>query len=161
MDYIIIFVAQYLIFILPLLIGVILFRLPKSQRLPFTITAGTGTILSFVGIFVASHLFYDPRPFITSHVIPLFSHPADNGFPSDHTTIAATLAFIGYVFSKKLGLIMIPIALAVGIARVLAHVHSWIDIVGGIGIAFLATLAAIYIGRYIASILPHTKARAS
>jgi membrane-associated phospholipid phosphatase len=59
------------------------------------------------------------------------------------------LAFIGYAYSKKIGLVMTLIALAVGVARVLAHVHSWIDIFGGVIIAAVSAILAIYISYYI------------
>ncbi len=154
MNHLIAFVAQYAVFLLPILIGVIFLRIPRDKRLSFLITLAIGGVLGLIGIFLASHMFYDPRPFMSSHVVPLFSHAADNGFPSDHMTLGATLAFIGYAYSKKIGMVMIPIALAVGAARVLAHVHSWIDIFGGIGVAFVATLLAVQLSRYVINKLP-------
>jgi undecaprenyl-diphosphatase len=150
MNQLVVFVAQYVVFLLPLLLLVVFMRLSKDDRWSLLIALTVGGVLSLVGIFVASHLFYDPRPFVSGAVVPLFQHSADNGFPSDHTTIGATLAFIGYIYSKKVGLVMISLAVAVGVARVLAHVHSWIDILGGILVALLATMLAVYASRYIA-----------
>jgi undecaprenyl-diphosphatase len=149
MNQLTVFVAQYVIFSLPLLIGIIFLRLSNAKRASFFITIAAGGALSLIGIFIASHLFYDPRPFMSGNVVALFPHAADNGFPSDHMTFGATLAFIGYVYSKKIGLVMIPLAVAVGAARVLAHVHSWIDIFGGIFVALISTILAVYIGRYV------------
>ncbi len=149
MNHLIVFVAQYAVFLLPLLILVILRGLPEAKRLSFFVTLAIGSVLSLAGILIASHLFYDPRPFVSGHAIPLFSHAADNGFPSDHMTLGATLAFIGYAYSRKIGLIMILVALLVGVARVAAHVHSWVDIVGGTIIGLLAAVVAFYSSRYI------------
>jgi undecaprenyl-diphosphatase len=156
MNSLIVFVAQYLVFILPLLIVVIFLQLAKENRLGYIITLAIGSAISLIGIFTASHLFYDPRPFVSSGIVPHFPHAADNGFPSDHMTLGATLAFIGYAYSKRIGFVMIPIALAVGAARVLTHVHSWIDIFGGIIIALVATLLAIQISRYITHKYPRS-----
>jgi undecaprenyl-diphosphatase len=149
MNQLIVFVAQYMVLLLPLLIIVIFLRLPKDKRMPFIIKLAASGALSLIGIVIASHLVYDPRPFVSENIIPLFPHAPDNGFPSDHMTLSATLAFISYVCSKKIGLVMILIAAAIGTARVLAHVHSWADIFGGIIVALLSTLLAIYITRYI------------
>jgi undecaprenyl-diphosphatase len=148
-NQLIVIVAQYIIFLLPLLIGIILLKLPSDRQSSLLITLAAGGILSLVGITIASHFFYDPRPFVSGDITPLFLHAADNGFPSDHTTLAALLAFIGYAYSKKIGLVMTFIALAIGVARVLAHVHSWIDIFGGVIIAAISAILAINITYYI------------
>jgi undecaprenyl-diphosphatase len=153
-NQLIVVVAQYIIFLLPLLIGIILLQLPNDRQLSLLITLATGGILSLVGIAIASHFFYDPRPFVSGDITPLFLHAADNGFPSDHTTIAAVLAFIGYAYSKKIGIVMTLIVLAVGVARVLAHVHSWIDIFGGIIIAAVSAILAVSFSDYITHKLP-------
>ncbi len=149
MNQLIVFVAQYVIFFLPVLLIIIFLRLSKDIRPSFLITLVIGGVLSLIGILIASHLFYSPRPFMISGVAPLFSHAADNGFPSDHMTLSAALAFIGYAYSRKIGLIMTALALAIGVARVLAHVHSWVDIFGGIIVALLSVILAFYISHYI------------
>jgi undecaprenyl-diphosphatase len=148
-NQLIIFVAQYAVALLPLLLVTIFVRLPKDKRLSLTVTLALGGALSLIGILIASHLFYDPRPFMSGNVAALFPHAAGNGFPSDHMTLGATLAFIGYAYSKKIGFVMIALAVAIGAARVLAHVHSWIDIFGGIVIALLSVLLAVYVSRCV------------
>ena len=47
-------------------------------------------VIMVVLIKVAAAIYTDPRPFVVDPSIePLFAHPADNGFPSDHTALAA------------------------------------------------------------------------
>jgi membrane-associated phospholipid phosphatase len=44
---------------------------------------------------------------------------------------------------------MLPIAVAIGAARVFAHVHSWIDIIGGIAVGLIASGIAVTVTVYI------------
>ncbi len=103
------------------------------------------------------NLIFEPRPFITHHVILLISHAADDSFPSDHT--AWSFAVVGMLLFALLprlsaawrlrtnqengaGLqalrfplilmgIAIVIACSIGIARVFVGVHYPGDILGG------------------------------
>ena len=93
-------------------------------------------------------VYYDPRPFVAAHVAPLFPHAADNGFPSDHTAVTMFVAFSVLVVSRPWGLALAALSLLAGVARVLAHVHSPIDIAGAVAIAALAALAGWLFGRW-------------
>ncbi len=121
--------------------------LKGSVRRRYTIALIAGAFISFLLAKLASHLYFDPRPFTKPGVTAFFYHSNDNGFPSDHTTYGALLSFVVYRYSKRIGLIMIPIAIAIGAARVFAQVHSWIDIIAAVGIAFIAAATAEFIVR--------------
>jgi membrane-associated phospholipid phosphatase len=72
---------------------------------------------------------------------PLFAHSGDpNGFPSDHTLLASFLAFGVYRYSKKAGYALMVVAVLIGWARVAAHVHHAVDIIGSIAVTALAYL---------------------
>ena len=143
MNDLIIFCAKYLI-IVPVLVWIFVFwRLKLSKRLlALTVLAG---FLALVASRVASHLFYDPRPFVNHSVKPLISHSADNGFPSDHTLLAATLSSVIYFFDRKLAAISFAATLLVSLGRIGAHVHSPIDIIGSLVIAVAAAWLAQYL----------------
>ena len=83
-------------------------------------------------------MYYDPRPFVTGHIAPLFPHPAANGFPSDHTLLAMVLAMCVLFYSRKWGVALVALAAAIGAARVAAHVHHWVDILGAMALAVIA-----------------------
>ena len=153
-NQLIIFVGQDLFFLLPVLVAIIFFQLPSRKRTPYVASLALGGILALVLAKLASHMFFDPRPFMSGQVTALFPHSPGNGFPSDHTTYGITLALVSFAYSRKWGWVMILIAIAVGAARVLAHVHSWIDILGGIGVGLIATSAAIIIIRVIENKMP-------
>lgn len=148
-NFIIVFVAQYLFFVLPILAAIIFFLLSGAERKKYFASLALGGILAFVIAKICSHFFFDPRPFVSGHVVPLFSHTPDNGFPSDHTTFGTTFAFVSFFYARKWGLVMIPIAVAIGAARVFAHVHSWIDIIGGIAVGLAASVIAVSLTLYV------------
>ncbi len=144
-NQLIIFVAEYAIFLLPIFAMAIFFSLSKVGRRQYFLSLALGGVCAFFLAKLAGQLIVDPRPFVGGHVVPLFPHAPDNGFPSDHTTFGTTLAFISFFYSRKWGLVMIPIAVLIGAARVLAHVHHWSDIIGGIAVGLIAATIAVYI----------------
>ena len=91
---------------------------------------------------LGSYLFNNPRPFISDEVTPLFSSGLDNGFPSDHTLLAALLSFAALVYSRRLGVALLILAFIIGWARVAGGVHHGIDVLGSFAIAGVAVLAA-------------------
>jgi undecaprenyl-diphosphatase len=103
-------------------------------------------LLVSVGVKVAGRLWTDPRPFVVDHIVPLISHPADNGFPSDHTALATAVAAVVLLWHRRAGAALLVLAVLIGTARVGAHVHHWPDIIAGFAIgvvcAALGGLAA-------------------
>jgi undecaprenyl-diphosphatase len=95
---------------------------------------------------LAGHLYFDPRPFVSGHFMPLISHARDNGFPSDHALLCFSLASLVFVFDRKWGLLLGAIAVLVSAARVYAGVHSPIDIVGSFLISVVA-VSIVYLAR--------------
>jgi undecaprenyl-diphosphatase len=93
---------------------------------------------------LVSRFYFDPRPFVQGNFTPLLPHAADNGFPSDHTLLAAAIAFATFHFNKKLGLFLLLLAILVGVARILAGVHHVADIAGSIIITGLVYFLAVY-----------------
>ena len=143
MNQLIILIAEYAIFLLPVFAVVLFFSLPRTSCRQYLLSLVLGSVCAFILVKIAGQLIIDPRPFVSGHVVPLFPHIPYNGFPSDHTTFGTTLAFIGFFYSRKWGLVMIPIAILIGAARVFAHVHHWSDIIGGTIVGLIAATAAI------------------
>ncbi len=138
MSNVIIFVANYL-YLLPvaLFIG---YAFVTKRRKEFMLLSFLVLPTSYLLGVLAGHLFYDPRPFVVSHVPPLFPHAPDNGFPSDHALLTGTLAALLTAFSVPLGLLMWFLAFLIGAARVIAGVHHALDIAGSFAIAGASTL---------------------
>lgn len=135
-------VAQYAVLLsIVIAVGVWL-RLPRQQKWEFGFTGVIGGAIAVALLKLGGALYHDPRPFVTEHITPLFPHPADNGFPSDHTLLAMFLAMCVLFYSRKWGIVLIALAAAIGGARVAAHVHHWIDIFAAMLFAVVAALAA-------------------
>ena len=143
MNQLIILIAEYAIFLLPVFAVVLFFSLPRTSRGQYLLSLVLSGVCAFILVKIAGQLIVDPRPFVSDHVVPLFPHISDNGFPSDHTTFGTTLAFISFFYSRKWGLVMILIAILIGTTRVFAHVHHWSDIIGGTIVGLIAATAAI------------------
>jgi membrane-associated phospholipid phosphatase len=93
---------------------------------------------------LSAHLIFDPRPFVILNITPLFAHSTDNGFPSDHSVVAAFVAALLWFIDAPAATIATLAAVVIGIARVYALVHWPIDVIGGwfIG-AIPATIAML------------------
>jgi undecaprenyl-diphosphatase len=81
---------------------------------------------------------------VSEHVKPLISHAANNGFPSDHALFTMTITAITYYFSKKTAAVMLVLTIIIGVARVLALVHSPLDIGAGWVIGVIGAVAGYY-----------------
>ena len=148
MNSIIVFCAQYLFLLVILIIGVAWLKHPKADRWRFFASVIVAGAIAFVLSRIAGKLYYDPRPFVVEHVKPLFPHIADNGFPSDHALLTGTLTAITYFFNKKAATLMLVPTVIIGAARVLAKVHSPLDIGGGWVFGIIGSVAAYYLVKW-------------
>lgn len=153
MNRIIVFSAQYLLVFVVLLLAIAWLKTAKQIKIKFLVATILSGIIALVISRIASKLYFDPRPFVTQHVKPLFPHAADNGFPSDHALLTGTLTAITYFYSKKFAVWMTILTFLVGLARVLAKVHSPLDIAAGwvfgiIGAVTSYYLVEWYFGKY-------------
>ena len=147
MNSIIVFVAEYFLYLSVIVTGLFWLRCRKSTKIELLIRFVLGGVIALALAKVGAYLYYDPRPFVTEHVRPLFPHAADNGFPSDHMLLTSFLGFTILAYSKRTGMLLLVIALAVGAARVAAHVHSPIDIVGSTIFAAVGAFIAARVSR--------------
>jgi undecaprenyl-diphosphatase len=142
---IIVFVAQYFLYLSALIAVCYWFTCPTTTKIELVVRWAIGGALALAMAKIASQLYYDPRPFVSDHIKPLFAHPADNGFPSDHALLISLLGFTVMSYSRRVGAVLLAIAVAVGSARIAAHVHHPVDILGSFLISAVATMAAIWI----------------
>lgn len=149
MNELIILTAKYLFLANILIWGIYLLRLPRKQWLSFGIFSVAAAAVALALGKIGNTFINDPRPFVTDNVTPLLAHAADNGFPSDHTLITALFAAVVFSRNKKLGSVMLLIALAVGASRVAAHVHHLLDIAGSFVIAVVAVVIVWFVERQL------------
>jgi len=127
------------------LLGVfaLIFKVPKGQRIKIysrVLMAGLTAYLfaKLVG------LIYQPsgRPFELLGTTAGASYLSNAGFPSDHVLFVAaiTLAVWFETKSRKIAIILSVLTIIIGAGRIIALVHTPIDVIGGLVFAGLGAL---------------------
>ena len=155
MDAIIVAVSRHLLYVILAAAAIVWLYLPRPRKAGIAAQAIVAVVIMFVLIKGAAAIYTDPQPFVVDTSIkPLFAHPADNGFPSDHSALAATVALVVMMYRRWLGVGLLVASLVLGTARVAAHVHHVPDIAAGVLIAVLAVGAASVVWRWVRPQLP-------
>lgn len=143
-----IFGAEYLIYLLILLLFILGFKgkIKEKKALLLAIIAMPIAILLIKLIHI---VIYTPRPFINFDIAPLVEHQADASFPSRHASIAAILSLPYLYFKSKWAPVFLLFMLWVGISRVYVGVHYPADIVGGFAVGIISLLAALQIKKLL------------
>ncbi|MEO6513645.1 MAG: phosphatase PAP2 family protein [Candidatus Saccharimonadales bacterium] len=147
MNTIAVIIASYFIAIPLSVVLYELFTMNKNERLKLAALLVVGGIISLILAKVGSMLISDPRPFIAGHFDPLIVSSTDNGFPSDHTLLAAFIGFVMLSRSRRTGILLLVVALAIGLARMYAGVHHSWDVLGSFvitGISYLLVRKALH-----------------
>jgi len=139
MNMLVVFMADKLAYLSVAIFIIWLWRLAQEKRAKILSFALYLLPLVYMLGLTARTLYYNPRPFVTGGFRPLIDHVADNGFPSDHVLLLASLASLVFCFDKKFSIPLWIIALAVGFSRLYAGIHHFVDIMGSLGIALIAT----------------------
>ena len=154
LDKIWIFLAQYLIYGVPVLLIVLWFWSVPAKKAAFkSVLAAVVAWLGFARI--VAIIVNRPRP--TQELLgakELIFHRPDTSFPSDHATMLFALAISLRLYGfKKLGNILLIVATLVSISRVFVGVHFPFDVIAG---ALLGSLVAVlfwsireYIDKYL------------
>jgi undecaprenyl-diphosphatase len=133
-------VGEDFVYISVAIVGVYWLRAKMSVKKSLGWQLVAGGVLALVLSVVAAHFYYDTRPFVTHHLTPIIPHAADNGFPSDHALFTSFLAFTMALYSRRTAIVLLVIALLASWARVAAHIHNPIDIVGSFAIAAISVV---------------------
>lgn len=135
-------IADYLVVPIVLLGAWAILSSPKNvrwQRIWQALIAGG---VALVLAWVASLLYQDKRPFLAAGVSAKASYLINTSFPSLHVLLVFTATFVVWGATKRpvISLIMLLLSIMVAIGRIVALVHSPVDVLGGIGCALLAYL---------------------
>jgi membrane-associated phospholipid phosphatase len=149
---VIVLVAQYLLFGMALLAGLMWLTLDRPEKVRLAAEAVIGLVVLGAGIWILGSLHVDPRPFVQDpSTVALFPHPADNGFPSDHAAAGGLLTALVLCHRRALGAVVGIGAVLVAVARVAAHVHHVQDVAAGLLLGLAAGVVAILVTRSAAS----------
>lgn len=140
MNFIAIFSAQYLIFII-IILGIAYFlHRPIHEKREIVIFSLITLPIIFIISRICTGMYFNARPFVDNQFLALIPHKANNGFPSDHTLLSSAVAMVIWNFNKKIGWFLLALALLVGLARVYVGVHHYIDIFASIAISFITII---------------------
>ena len=139
--------ATYALYAVALVAVVSWLRSPRREKAPYAVAGVVAAALVGVAVKVAGAVWTDPRPFVVDHSTPLIAHGVDNGFPSDHTALAAAVAVVVLVWHRRTGAVLLVLAALLGTSRVLAGVHHVPDILGGYGVGLAAAVIAVLVAR--------------
>lgn len=114
-----------------------------------TASAALAALVGLLANMVLGHLWYNPRPFVAHPVqtVLLVKHAPDNGFPSEHATVAFAIAFAVLAFSRPLGLLLVLSATAVAVDRIFVGVHYPADVVVSLLVGLGSALLVTTVGR--------------
>jgi membrane-associated phospholipid phosphatase len=93
---------------------------------------------------LASLFYQGERPFVQQGVAPGAAYLNNPGFPSDHALLAFVVVYIVWGSTKNIPLTiaLLVCAVLISLGRIMALVHTPVDVIGGFG---CATIAAIVI----------------
>lgn len=131
------FIAKDLLYVLIIIFGLCWLRGNYVIKTYIT-KAFIFTAVTLCISLIFSNLIYFPRPFTLGLGHQILAHDPNGSFPSDHMLIFSSIA-LSYIFSpfKKLGILLILIALLEGWSRVFVGVHFPVDILGGFTLALV------------------------
>ncbi len=137
------FIAKYLILFLFIPIGLT----AVTGNFQFSLKSAIALCITWFVTVILKELTNQPRPYIRHGKKSLLDDPpTDKSFPSGHTAASMTAAVSVFFYNPILGIVFIIIAAIVGISRILAHVHTWYDVlIGGL----LGAAIAIFIHQYL------------
>ena len=150
-------VGEYFFVISVVLVALYWLRCSRPTKVTLAATLVVGGAVGGVLMLIGGKVFYDTRPFVRDHITPIIPHAADNGFPSDHALLTFFLAFALWAWSKRLAVVLFVNALLVSWARVAAHIHSPLDIGGGLVFGLVGAVVGYYAVR---AVMARRKARA-
>lgn len=118
--------------------------IPKDKKLrSYARVAMAGLTALLFAKLVGS--FWQPdsaRPFVEMGVAAKASYLDNVGFPSDHALFAFAITFAVWFEARKqkIALVLLVLSLLLGVGRVVALVHTPLDVAGGIVFALLGSL---------------------
>src|SRR5215213_10623243 len=149
------FIADYLVVLIALIgAGCLLFDV-RSDRYQVYARVGMMGLTALLLAKVTTLVFHpdEVRPFISSNTQPLAAYLNNPGFPSDHVLFVVVITAAVWVATKRrsVSALLLTLSVLVAVGRVVALVHTPLDVTGGAVIASVAVVLwyprALWTGR--------------
>jgi undecaprenyl-diphosphatase len=143
------FLAEYVMWSVPILIGIGWLRGSEQTRkimLIATVSGLTGLLSNqIIGL-----MWQHPRPFMIGLGHTFIAHVADSSFPSDHVTLLWAVAFslLMHRSWRWIGVMLAVLGLPVAWARIYLGVHFPFDMAGAAAVALLSSGLAFHAMRF-------------
>lgn len=149
LDWFGIFCAEYLIFIMAFAIFAWTIFNKNNRRADTVIILEIilASFFSYLVKIIINFIYFRPRPFSAHDVALLIGKISDGSFPSAHTFLSFVMAFVIFMYNKKLGAALLVLATLVGVSRVYVGVHYPLDVLGGVVLAWCAVYAVNKVNR--------------
>ena len=148
-------VAQGGLLVVALLALGVWVTVPRPEKVAMAVEMVVGLVAVAILVRMAGAVHTDPRPFVQdSSLRPWFSHPADNGFPSDHTAVGTVTSLVVLRHRRTAGLVLLVLTALVAASRVIAHVHHVQDVVAGGVIGLVSAAIGVLAWRAVCSTGP-------
>ena len=146
LDILMILSAKYLpiVFAVALIILYLTFR-ANRQRVAVLAAISTLTALGIAQSI--AFLYPRPRPYLTHVAHLLIERSNDPSFPSDHATFSFAIATMVWQYNRKIGVILMGLAVLVGFSRVYVGTHYPMDVIGGAALGITVSLVIDHIAR--------------
>lgn len=140
-DIIIRIMADGLVVPIVLVAAWVMLRLPRKERLDKIARGIVAGLIALLTAKLLSLIYQDgERPFMILGVDPKAAYLNNPGFPSDHVLFVFAITFVVWASTKNksLSLALLVMSVLVAAGRVLALVHTPLDVLGGFAAALLA-----------------------
>lgn len=148
LDYLGIFAAVYLIWIMAAVALGLFFYIPKNiNRLKYLMILLASSGASYLAATLFGFTYGRARPFVSFEglnqlIATSFSHKS---FPSSHATLAFALATAVLFFNRPLGILMLILAALVAWGRIYVGVHYPMDVLAGALLGVAVTALVYYL----------------
>lgn len=144
-DFLVRLIADYAVFPIVLIGGwMLLFKVPRKSKYQAycrIVMAGLTAFL-IAKLLAVTYQPSDVRPYELLGIVPGASYLDNPGFPSDHALFVAAIAFAVWAETrqKTISIILAIFVILVCVGRVLAHVHTPLDVIVGVAVAGMGAL---------------------
>ena len=139
-------------------VGIALLLFKKTRPVGITLLLSLLINLCLTNL-TLKDFFGRPRPFnVNPDLVTLIKPPSSFSFPSGHTSVSFSGALVVYhMMSKKIGIPAVVLATMIAFSRMYVGVHYPTDILGGIVVGIVSSIAAYFIVKFVSKKIEEKK----